>query len=284
VSGPDQLPLAEVFLNARFTETRLLDIASWQVAAFSHASPDRGPGTPSEDACACFQLSDGTGVLMVADGVGGHSSGEVASALAIQAMHQRLSEHPAGSPLRGTILDALEAANQSILGLANGAATTVAMVELHPDYIRPYHIGDSIITLFSQRGRLKWQSIGHAPLGYAVEAGVLDEEEAMVHPERHLVSNVVGQDDMSISLGPRLPMAARDTLVICSDGLSDNVSTKEIIELLRTGPLQSGCDDVVTLAHQRMQLADDMPESQGKPDDLTFLACRPLGTSTADRE
>ena len=70
-------------------------------------------------------------------------------------------------------------------------------------------------------------------------------------------------------------MAARDTLVICSDGLSDNVSTDEMIELLRTGPLQSGCEDVVTLARERMQRADEMLETQGKPDDLTFLACRP---------
>ena len=136
-----------------------------------------------------------------------------------------------------------------------------------------------MITLVSQRGRVKWQSVGHAPVAYAIEAGIMDEDDAMMHPERHLVSNTVGQEDMSISVGPCLKPTARDTLVICSDGLSDNVNTDEMAEVIRTGPLQSVCTEVVELARQRMLQADEVMDVTGKPDDLTILACRPTQPS-----
>ncbi len=267
-----ELPLAEVFVESDLDDTRQLNVASWDVVAFTHACPGRT--TPSEDSAACFQLNDGTGVLVVADGVGGHQSGELASAIAVKSVHAHLRDRPPGTSLRESILSAIDGANQSILDLGIGAATTIAIVELGADYIRSYHVGDSLVTLISQRGRVKWQAIGHAPVTYAIEAGVMDEEEAMGHPERHLVSNVVGQEDMAISVGPRLNPTARDTLVLCSDGLSDNVSTEEMAELIRTGPLQSGCDEVVRIARGRMVAADELQGVTGKPDDLTILACR----------
>jgi len=277
VSGGEELAVAEIFAESNFQETRLLNVAMWQVAAFSHASPERT--TASEDASACFQLRDGTGVLVVADGVGGHQSGEVAAGLAVRLMQEHLlMRDPAGS-LRGAILDAIESANDAVLNLGIGAATTVAVVELNHFWIRPYHVGDSMITLVSQRGRVKWQSVGHAPVAYAIEAGIMDEDDAMMHPERHLVSNTVGQEDMSISVGPCLKPTARDTLVICSDGLSDNVNTDEMAEVIRTGPLQSVCTEVVELARQRMLQADEVMDVTGKPDDLTILACRPTQPS-----
>lgn len=277
MTGRSELPLTEVFLEANFSEVREFTVATRQVAAYCHGSPGRT--TPSEDASACFQVSDFSGVLVVADGVGGHQSGEIAAAQAIECIRRHLEQNQDVS-LRGTLLDAIEAANQAVMELGHGAATTLAVVELQKDFFRPYHVGDSLITLISQRGRIKWQSVGHAPVGYAVEAGVLDEEEAMLHPDRHIVSNVIGQKDMSVSLGPELKMAARDTLILCSDGLSDNVSTEEMSQRLRTGPLREACESVVQLAQVRMEQADDLTDIPGKPDDLTIIACR-VGSNAA---
>ena len=272
MTGMTDLPLAEIFVESDFTETQQLNVAKWDVVAFTHACPGRT--TPSEDSAACFQLPDGTGVLVVADGVGGHQSGEVASAIAVRSIHHRLRSRASGTSLRASILDAIDDANQAILDLGIGAATTIAVVELNPSWIRPYHVGDSLITLLSQRGRVKWQAIGHAPVTYAIEAGVIDEEEAMGHPERHLVSNVVGQEDMTISIGPKLQPGVRDTLVLCSDGLSDNVSTEELAELIRAGSLQPACEEVVRIAQTRMASPGELQDVTGKPDDLTILACR----------
>ncbi len=286
MSDTGELPVAEVLLNACCSSTRTLKIAQWDVVCYSHASPDRA-STPNEDAAACFQADAAAGVLIVADGVGGHQSGEVASELAVRHLHEVLRFRAARAPdsrgsLRNAILDALERADRAVADLGVGAATTAAIAELNSGFIRPYHVGDSLITLVSRRGRVKWQSVGHAPLDYAVEAGVMDELEAMIHPERHIVSNVVGQADMSISVGPRLPMAARDTLLLCSDGLSDNVSTEEAAEILRKGTLQESCDDLIRLAQERMRAADPFSDDAGKPDDLTLVACRLSSERSSD--
>ena len=171
MSGRTKLPLAELFLESNFSETRQLQVAKRQVVAFCHSSP--ASTTSSEDAAACFQVSDTTGVLVVADGVGGHHSGEIAAAQAIECIRRNLEQNQ-GNSLRETLLNAIEAANQAVMRRGLVAATTLAMVELQQDFIRPFHVGDSTITLISQRGRIKWQSVGHAPVDYAVEAGVLN--------------------------------------------------------------------------------------------------------------
>ena len=67
----------------------------------------------------------------------------------------------------------------------------------------------------------------------AVESGMLDEDEAVHHEERHLISNVVGADDMRIEIGLSINMAAKDTLLLASDGLFDNLYLNEIIETNR---------------------------------------------------
>ena len=271
-----RLPAEHIFVQSDLSEPLSLEIAGREVVVYTHRCPDHA--TASEDAAACFSIDGESGVLVVADGVGGQASGEVASGAAIRTIHEYISSGQK-QPTREILLDALDFANDHILGLGVGAATTLALVELQARFVRPYHVGDSMITLMSQRGRVKWQSICHAPVGYAVEAGVLDEEEAMNHPDRHLVSNVLGQDDMRISLGPRLSMAARDTLVLCSDGLSDNVSTDETINMLRSGSLVESCMELVELAQSRMRNESGSGDNPGKPDDLTIIACRKLAES-----
>ena len=67
---------------------------------------------------------------------------------------------------------------------------------------------------------------------------MLDEDEAMYHAERHLISSMVGMADMRVEVGPVVKLALRDTLVVGSDGLFDNLFVREIVELVRKGPLQ----------------------------------------------
>ena len=67
--------------------------------------------------------------------------------------------------------------------------------------------------------------------------GMIDEDEAMQHEERHLVTNCVGSENMRIEIGSSIEMSVRDTLVLASDGLSDNMAVSDIIETLRCGNL-----------------------------------------------
>ena len=113
-------------------------------------------------------------VLMVADGVGGLPAAKRASNLAVQTICDYLSNvDEEETRLRTAILDGIEAANQALLELGTGSATTLALVETRQDYVRSYHVGDSSIWLCGQRGRIKLQTTPHSPVGFAVESGIV---------------------------------------------------------------------------------------------------------------
>jgi PPM family protein phosphatase len=220
-----------------------------------------------------------SGVLAVADGLGGHVGGERASRLAAEAIQKSLQEAAPGAEtaepveLRTAILNGIEAANDKVRNLGTGAATTMALVEIQDRTIRPYHVGDSAILVTGQRGKLKLQTIPHSPIGYAVEAGLMKEEDAIHHEARHVISNVIGSDSMRIEIGPPIEMAPRDTLLLASDGLFDNLLPDEIVEAVRRGPLDEAVSELVETAQQRM--ATKNGSAPCKPDDLTVIAYRP---------
>jgi serine/threonine protein phosphatase PrpC len=258
-------------------EVASFEFAGGTAAVFTNRSPIKE--TPNEDVAALWPASDGRGVLAVADGLGGHAGGERASRLAIEKIQNSLQDalKPADQPattdqLRGAILNGIESANQAIRELGTGAATTLALVEIQDRTIRPYHVGDSVILLTGQRGKLKMQTISHSPIGYAVESGLIEEEEAIHHESRHVISNVIGSEQMRIEMGPPIEMAPRDTLVLASDGLLDNLLPTEIVEFVRSGPLDRAVGEMVSEAQRRMATQDGNAPS--KPDDLTVIAFR----------
>jgi serine/threonine protein phosphatase PrpC len=215
------------------------------------------------------------GVLAVADGLGGHAGGERASRLTLETIQEALAGggEANGDPLRPAILDGIEAANHAVQELGNGAATTLALTEIQDRTIRTYHVGDSAILLTGQRGKLKLQTIAHSPIGYAVEAGLIEEADAIHHEERHMISNVIGSNAMRIEIGPAVRMAPRDTLLLASDGLLDNLLPDEIVEMVRTGPLEESLGKLVATALKRMNT--ERGSAPSKPDDLTVIAYRP---------
>ena len=196
----------------------------------------------------------------------------VASSQAIRQLEESLAVAAEnGSELRDAILNGFEAANQTVSELT-GAATTLAVVEIQGREIRPYHVGDSMILAVGQRGKIKLQTVSHSPVGYAVEAGFLDLDEAMHHEQRHLISNMIGSPEMHITIGPTLSLADRDTLLVASDGVSDNLHLDEIVERIRKGPLRRVARKLHEDCLSRMTVPLDGRPS--KPDDLTFIVYR----------
>lgn len=182
-------------------------------------------------------------------------------------------DHGAPPGLRGAILDGLERANQRIQSEANGSATTIVVVEIRDREIRTYHVGDSMVLVCGLRGKLKFQTVSHSPVGFAVEAGMIDEEEAMHHVDRHIVSNVIGSPEMRIEIGPSLRLAPRDTVLLATDGLFDNLHVSEIVERVRKGALEDAVARLANDATERM--LHPAPGVPSKPDDLTIVAFRP---------
>lgn len=254
-----QLPLVEPCLEG-------------QVAVFSARCP--GKETANEDSAAVIEVTPELAVLAVADGLGGGPEGEKASRLALQTLRREIQATITdGIQLRTAILNGFEAANQAVLKTARGAATTLAVAEIREGVFRPYHVGDSVILLMSNRGRVKHESISHSPVGYGIESGLLDKDEALHHEQRHLVSNVIGSEEMRIEVGPEVALASRDTILVASDGLVDNLTVAEITERARKGDLGQGVERLAKDARQRMVVpVEDLPS---KPDDLTMVLFRP---------
>ena len=279
LNDSQDLDRTHLFFEQEHLEDTTFELAGGVVSVLSMRSPDKE--TPNEDAIAVIPTGNRSGVLAVADGLGGAPAGKQASYLALRrlarAVEAALREE---AEVRTGILNGFESANEEVLALALGAATTLTVVEFDGRFVRHYHVGDSMVLLTGQRGKVKMQSIPHSPVGYAVESGLLDEADAMHHEERHVISNVIGSADMRIEMGSAVELAIRDTLLLASDGLSDNLHVSEIIECVRKGPIAKVTRNLAMLARERME--DPEEGNPSKPDDLSFAIFRP-GARAAKR-
>ena len=240
-----------------------------EVIAYSISSPNK---THNED-CAAVLSYPGGGILAVADGMGGQSQGDRASRLVVDTLKSHLvAGAKEQKELRHVVLDAAEAANKAVLELGVGAGSTLATIVVRNGNARAIHAGDSLALHVGQRGKIRMQTISHSPTGYAIEAGVLDESDALHHEERHIISNFVGIQAMHVEVGPSVPIASRDTLLVASDGLADNLTIAEIVEFIRKGPLKEAASKLVALAQERM--SSPAAQTPNKPDDLTFVLYR----------
>ena len=260
-------PTRHLYVDSDMDSPEFLRMTGGNVVAISRKCPDKIE--PNDDTAAVVETAAGAIVMIVADGVGGSPLGYKASAIAVEAVADSIrAAEPAGD-LRPAILDGIESANQIILDLGIGAATTIAVVEVIDGKARAYHVGDSMTLIIGQRGAMKWKSTPHSPVGYAVESGMLDEADAMHHDDRHIVSNLVGSRSMHIEVGPIRDLAPRDTIIVGTDGLFDNLHLSEVIQHSRSGKLLARMTHMIELAATRMhQTSANVP---GKPDDLTVL-------------
>lgn len=261
--SPDEL------LEAPVLETPRASLASF--------SQPYGEERANEDSLAVIELAPAHHLLLLADGVGGLPGGAQASTLAITALIESIQEALATEqPLLYGIITGFDRANVDICEQAPGSASTLAVVEVADGELRTYHAGDSTVLITGQRGRLKLITIAHSPVGYAQEAGYLTELEAIHHDERHVVSNLLGSNDMRIEIGQRFALSHYDTVVVGSDGLFDNLLSDEIAATIRTGTLADSATALAQFSLKRMYAPEEGRPS--KPDDLSFILFRPRGT------
>ena len=261
-----------IFLDGTDAPEKLdISIGGGSLFAFSCPAPDKE--TPNEDAVAAIPYGPDAAVLIIADGAGGLPAGRRASRLAVRSLEKSLIEAMSETMLlRTAILNGIEAANQAVLSLASGSATTMTVVTIEGLLARTYQVGDSEAMVVGQRGRIKSQAMAHSPTGFAVEAGFLDERAALHHKERHLVSNFIGTTDMHIDMGIDVKLKPRDTVLLASDGLTDNIHVQEIVEMIRKGPLSAAIDSMSSLARRRMSV--ESKHQPSKPDDLSVILFR----------
>lgn len=219
-----------------------------------------------------FQLGKGRTLLVVADGMGGASAGEVASEMAVKTIRDALMM-PSNYRTAVRLKYAVEMANQRIPRHAQhdltlrgmGTTVTAALVEGGTAHIA--QVGDSrayLLRKMTISQLTKDQSLAQ----YLVDAGQIAPEQ-MSTVQQHIVMQAVGaQETVQVALST-VELRDDDHLLLCSDGLSNKVSAKEMCEILGAAPtLNAACDRLVSLANAR-----------GGEDNITVVVAHFSGTS-----
>ena len=179
--------------------------------------------------------SDGPAILMVADGMGGHVAGEVASRLAVNAASSAEVDDPGDRVAFANRAIREEVARQPDL---DGMGTTLTLVELRPDATaRIGHVGDSRAYAYSV-GELVQLTEDHTVAAEMVNLGELTPENALNHPQSHMLTRCLGLTRFVNVDETTLDLEVGDRLLLCSDGLSSMVKDKRIAEILGTESLE----------------------------------------------
>ena len=186
------------------------------------------------------QISKGT-LTIVADGMGGHASGEVASQMAIELISEAYyaSSDPSAT---SALQDAVERANAAIYqsSLTDekyfGMGTTVIALVLQNDKAFAAHVGDS--RLYRMRGGLlELMTMDHSQVMEMVKHGIITFEQARHHDDKNVILRAVGtQPTVEVEITGPFEIEVGDLFLLCSDGLSDMVEDEEIESILRSEP------------------------------------------------
>ncbi|MDM0109040.1 SpoIIE family protein phosphatase [Variovorax sp. J22R24] len=188
------------------------------------------------------QWSDGRFVAcLVADGAGGHGGGDVAAATARASVLDGFAAAPGLD--NACLRRLLEQANRDVVTrqaeggiLANMRSTLVmAALDLRDQELAWAHSGDSRAYLF-RGGALEARTVDHSLVQQMVAGGILDEEGARLHPQRNLLLSALGDADgmLEIAVSERMPLAAGDALLLCSDGIWEVLGDASLRGALQT--------------------------------------------------
>jgi len=208
----------------------------------------------NEDNYICLD----SGVFAVADGMGGHAAGEVASGMLVSTIKERLFQQQpetegllAQEALKKIIMEANERILQKSSFDKNyaGMGTTASILYIKSDHGFFAHVGDSRIYLFRD-GNMQQITKDHSLVWDLVENGTITREEAKQHPKRNLLTRAVGVDaNLKVDFGD-FPVEAADKFLLCSDGLTNMVDDDEIKEAVCAPSIEDKAGYLIDLALQ----------------------------------
>ncbi len=209
-----------------------------------------------------FIIDDDLGLYLVADGMGGHAAGDVASRLAGEEILDSLRDaRDAGDrrPARDLLTAAVVAGQRRLVEAVRrepelkGMGTTV-VAALHPPgsgKLVIAHVGDSRAYRF-RNGDLEPLTEDHSWVHEQVTAGFLSEEAARRHPLKNVVTRALGENGEPRVDTRELELEAGDRYLLCSDGLNTMLEDREIAAVLRrTGDLEAACRELIVAANRR---------------------------------
>ncbi|MEK6718183.1 MAG: Stp1/IreP family PP2C-type Ser/Thr phosphatase [candidate division NC10 bacterium] len=218
-----------------------------------------------------FCVEPELGLYVVADGMGGHAAGEVASRLGVETIREWMGKYLGGAdvalvgPPMATcsrqanfLLSSIRLANRVIFDAAQGRreyagmGTTVVSVLAVDDHVALAHVGDSRIYRIREDG-ITQLSRDHSLVQQQVENGIISPEEAHASQYRHLITRALGlKESVEVDLVEQ-PALPGDLLLLCSDGLSDLLEDEEMLAIVQEqgGDLEKACQCLVDRANYK---------------------------------
>lgn len=221
-------------------------------------------------------LSDGNtelpfGVFIVADGMGGHEHGEVASGVAVRAMAEYVlsrsylpflsMEERQRSSLQEVMENGVVQAQQAVVRYAPGGGTTLTAALVVGEQVTLAHVGDSRAYFVHPDGRMQVITQDHSLVHRLVELGQISEQEALVHPQRNVLYRALGQSEPFRPDILTHPMPRPGFLLMCSDGLWGVLSEKEMFQIITSARNPAiACKNLV-----------DAANAAGGPDNISVI-------------
>lgn len=205
------------------------------------------------------------GVFAVADGMGGHLAGEVASGMAIDAVRQMTQEH--GEPSIGVLRETIAAAHEAILAHADrhaectGMGTTLSAMWRSGGYMYIAHVGDSRIYRL-RGGRLEQITQDHSLVEEMARAGLITRQEARMHPRRNIITRALGTQGENEPDLLAADLRPGDRWLLCTDGLSGMVEDEAIERVLTSFGIEAAADRLIAMALDA-----------GGSDNVTLILC-----------
>lgn len=209
-----------------------------------------------------FEIDSDNHVYIVADGMGGHRHGEVASRIAVEAVRQWMDGNGAGGgdtaelpPHLASLKAAIESAQTAVqdaveedVSLVGMGTTMVAMI-LRGSSAGVAHVGDSRAYRYRER-ELERLTKDHTWVGEQVGAGLLSEEQAKVHPLRNVVTRALGGRGAVVVEIKEVSLLPGDLYLLCSDGLTTMLSDDEILQYVeKADDIEEACRNLIAAAN-----------------------------------
>lgn len=234
-----------------------------------------------------------TPLFVVADGMGGHEAGEVASRIAVTTMEAQAPKSTSPEALAAAVLKA----NDAVLRGAKdgtgkpGMGTTLTAAFVFEDEATIAQVGDSRAYLLHD-GKLQRITRDHSLVADLIEQGRLTEQEARFHPQRSVITRALGSDPNMQPDLYTLHVEEGDRLVLCSDGLSSMIADDEIEAILLDNPAPAqACDALVEeaiiaggLDNVTVIVIDPLGDPPGEEEEVTYVEERVVGLPEDDDE
>lgn len=204
---------------------------------------------------AAYLISDSLKLFIVADGMGGHNAGEVASKMAVDSVLSYFEEIETVE--KGMLKESIKKANNEIYKYSRnvfeciGMGTTLTACLIAEDFIEIANVGDS--SCLGVKGeKIEKITKDHSLVQELVDSGSLTEEEALAHPKRNIITRAIGtSEEVEIDLYD-IEKERYDEFLLCTDGLTNEVERKEVLSIINESEDYSeACEKLVTLAKSR---------------------------------